>query len=108
MTLKDFVTNRVRAIWVKHDLALVQDENFPFQMRVAVHVVKQLAQLDSVGEKGSESRSETLKKIASDEKYYLRSVDHEQCGLWLAPRPALDRSFLRISERPSFLRAGRC
>ena len=71
MTFKLFVTNRVRAVWLKHDLALVQDENFPFQMRVAVHVVKQLALLDSVAEKGSGSRSETLKKIASDEKYYL-------------------------------------
>ena len=74
MTLKSFVANQVRAVSLKNDLALVHDESFPFQRRVAVHVAKRLAQLDVIGEDDPVRRHETLKTIANDEEYSLSTA----------------------------------
>lgn len=74
MNLKAFVSNRVRAVWLRADLGFVQEQSYPFQRRVAVHLTRRFAQLDEACAEGADGRDEALKRIASDEEYALSSL----------------------------------
>lgn len=104
MNLKAFVSNRVRAVWLRADLGFVQEQSYPFQRRVGVHLTRRFAQLDEACTEGADGRDEALKRIASDEEYALSALQQTGSSDEYASRIVLNwiGAYSALRQDPEF------